>query len=210
MSSYATLPFNNNTFIDTHIGIGGLKIDSRRNHAAGNLNGNRNGKQIFGSLVYGGEFVKKDLNISPYGRIDLGYTILDEYLDSGKISSLKYNEMKVETSKSSFGFLINNSYEIDNLKLKPFGRLEYGRGSIYSNDTIVSYYTAYPNTNYTYKGVNEYSDNYRIGVGADLDIGKNWFYSGSFERNEQIDGGNINTINFCWILLNEKKCRTEF
>ena len=210
LSSYATLPFNNNTFIDTHIGIGGLKIDSRRNHAAGNLNGNRNGKQIFGSFVYGGEFVKKDLNISPYGRVDLGYTILDEYLDSGKVSALKYNEMKVETAKSSFGFLINNSLEMDNYKLKPFGRLEYGKGSVVSNDTIVSYYTAYPDTNYTYKGVNEYSDNYRIGVGADLDIGKNWFYSGSFERNEQIDGGNINTINFAGSYLMKKNAELSF
>ena len=210
LSTYATLPFNNNTFIDTHIGIGGLKIDSRRNHTAGNLEGNRNGKQVFGSFVYGGEFVKKDLNISPYGRVDLGYTILDEYLDSGKISALKYNEMKVETAKSSFGFLINNSLEMDNYKLKPFGRLEYGKGSVVSNDTIVSYYTAYPDTNYTYKGVNEHSDNYRIGVGADLDIGKNWFYSGSFERNEQIDGGNINTINFAGSYLMKKNAELSF
>ena len=118
--------------------------------------------------------------------------------------------MKVETSKSSFGFLINNSYEIDNLKLKPFGRLEYGRGSIYSNDTIVSYYTAYPNTNYTYKGTNEFSDNYRISIGTDLDIGKNWFYSGSFERNEQIDGGNINTINFAGSYLMKKNAELSF
>jgi len=210
LSTYATLPFNNNTFIDTQIGIGGLKIDSKRNHAAGNLNGNRNGKQIFGSFVYGGEFVKKDLNISPYGRLDLGYTILDEYLDSGKISALKYNQMKIETNKSSFGFLINNSLIIDNYKIKPFGRLEYGKGSVYSNDTIVSYYTAYPDTNYTYKGVNEYSDNYRIGVGADLDIGKNWFYSGSFERNKQIDGGNINTINFAGSYLMKKNAELSF
>ena len=210
LSTYATLPFNNNTFIDTHIGIGGLKIDSRRNHTAGNLEGNRNGKQVFGSFVYGGEFVKKDLNISPYGRVDLGYTILDEYLDSGKISALKYNEMKVETAKSSFGFLINNSLEMDNYKLKPFGRLEYGKGSVVSNDTIVSYYTAYPDTNYTYKGINEHSDNYRIGVGADLDIGKNWFYSGSFERNEQIDGGNINTINFAGSYLMKKNAELSF
>ena len=210
LSTYATLPFNNNTFIDTHIGIGGLKIDSRRNHTAGNLEGNRNGKQVFGSFVYGGEFVKKDLNISPYGRVDLGYTILDEYLDSGKISALKYNEMKVETAKSSFGFLINNSLEMDNYNLKPFGRLEYGKGSVVSNDTIVSYYTAYPDTNYTYKGINEHSDNYRIGVGADLDIGKNWFYSGSFERNEQIDGGNINTINFAGSYLMKKNAELSF
>ena len=74
----------------------------------------------------------------------------------------------------------------------------------------MSYYTAYPDTNYTYKGINEHSDNYRIGVGADLDIGKNWFYSGSFERNEQIDGGNINTINFAGSYLMKKNAELSF
>ena len=139
-----------------------------------------------------------------------GGEILDEYLDSGKISALKYNEMKVETSKSSFGFLINNSYEIDNLKLKPFSRLEYGRGSVYSNDTIVSYYTPYPNTNYTHKGENKLSDNYRVTIGTDLDIGKNWFYSASFERNEEIDSGNTNTINFAGSYLIKPNAELSF
>ncbi|WP_435095760.1 Ig-like domain-containing protein [Candidatus Pelagibacter bacterium nBUS_27] len=210
LSSYATFPFNNKTFIDTNIGISSLKIDSRRKHEAGFLNGNRNGNQIFGSIVYGGEFIKKDLNISPYGRIDLGYTILDEYLESGKISALKYNEMKIENSKSSLGFLINNSYEINNLKFKPFSRFEYGRGSTDSNDTIVSYHKAYPNTNYTNKGVNESSDNYRVTLGTDLDIGKNMFYTASFERNEEIDSGYTNTMNFAGSYLIKPNAELSF
>ena len=210
LSSYATFPFNNKTFIDTNIGISSLKIDSRRKHEAGFLNGNRNGNQIFGSIVYGGEFIKKDLNISPYGRIDLGYTILDEYLESDKISALKYNEMKIENSKSSLGFLINNSYEINNLKFKPFSRFEYGRGSTDSNDTIVSYYKAYPNTNYTNKGENKLSDNYRVTIGTDLDIGKNIFYTASFERNEEIDSGYTNTMNFAGSYLIKPNAELSF
>ncbi|WP_435087671.1 Ig-like domain-containing protein [Candidatus Pelagibacter bacterium nBUS_29] len=210
LSSYATFPFNNKTFIDTNIGISSLKIDSRRKHEAGFLFGKRNGNQIFGSIVYGGEFIKKDLNISPYGRIDLGYTILDEYLESGKISALKYNEMKIENSKSSLGFLINNSYEINNLKFKPFSRFEYGRGSTDSNDTIVSYHKAYPNTNYTNKGVNESSDNYKVTLGTDLDIGENMFCTASFERNEEIDSGYTNTMNFAGSYLIKPNAELSF
>ena len=210
LSSYATFPFNNKTFIDTNIGISSLKIDSKRKHEAGFLFGKRNGNQIFGSIVYGGEFIKKDLNISPYGRIDLGYTILDEYLESGKISALKYNEMKIENSKSSLGFLINNSYEINNLKFKPFSRFEYGRGSTDSNDTIVSYYKAYPNTNYTNKGENKSSDNYRVTIGTDLDIGKNMFYTASFERNEEIDSGYTNTMNLAGSYLIKPNAELSF
>ncbi|MDC6447707.1 hypothetical protein PQZ42_01365 [Alphaproteobacteria bacterium] len=52
--------------------------------------------------------------------------------------------------------------------------------------------------------------NYRISIGTDLDIGKNWFYSGSFERNEQIDGGNINTINFAGSYLMKKNAKLSF
>ena len=167
LSLYGTLLFDNKTFIEGNLGIGRLQIDSRRVHLAGNLNGNRSGKQIFGSIVYGGEFTKDEFNISPYGRLDMGYTILNEYSDTGKISSLTYNAMKVESSKSSFGFLIDNILEIKETTFKPYGRLEIGKGRSYSSDTIVSYYKAYPNTNYTFNGVEELTDNYRIGIGTD-------------------------------------------
>jgi methionine-rich copper-binding protein CopC len=210
ISSYATFPFNNKTFIDANLGISTLKIDSKRKHESGFLDGKRDGKQIFGSIVYGGEFIEKDLNISPYGRIDLGYTILDEYSESSKVSALKFNEMEIETSKSSLGILINNSYETDNFKFKPFSRFEYGRGSTRSNDTIASYYTSYPNTNYTHKGENKSSDNYRITLGTDLDIGKNLFYSGSFERNKEIDSGYTDTINFAGSYLIKQNSELSF
>ena len=210
ISSYATFPFNNKTFIDANLGISTLKIDSKRKHESGFLDGKRDGKQIFGSIVYGGEFIEKDLNISPYGRIDLGYTILDEYSESSKVSALKFNEMEIETSKSSLGILINNSYETGNFKFKPFSRFEYGRGSTRSNDTIASYYTSYPNTNYTHKGENKSSDNYRITLGTDLDIGKNLFYSGSFERNKEIDSGYTDTINFAGSYLIKQNSELSF
>ena len=195
VSLYGTLPFDNKTFIEGNLGIGELQIDSRRVHLAGNLNGNRNGKQIFGSIVYGGEFNKDEFNISPYGRLDMGYTILNEYIDSGKISALIYNEMKIETNKSSFGFLIDNTLEIKETTLKPYGRLEFGKGRSYSSDTIVSYYTAYPNTNYTLKGVEEMTDNYRIGVGTDIETEEKWSYTTSFERNQAVNSSYVDTIN---------------
>ena len=118
--------------------------------------------------------------------------------------------MKIENSKSSLGFLINNSYEINNLKFKPFSRFEYGRGSTNSNDTIVSYYKAYPNTNYTNKGENKLSDNYRVTLGTDLDIGENMFYSASFERNEEIDSGYTNTMNFAGSYLIKPNAELSF
>ena len=173
LSLYGTLPFDNKTFID----------------------GNRNGKQIFGSIVYGGEFTKDEFNIFPYGRLDMGYTILDEYSDSGKISALTYNEMKIETNKSSIGFLIDNTLEIKGTTLKPYGRLEYGKGRSYSSDTIVSYYTAYPNTNYTLKGVEELTDNYRVGIGADIETEGKWSYTTSFERNQAVNSSYAETVN---------------
>ena len=195
LSVYGTLPFNNKTFIDGHLGIGGLQIDSRRVHLAGNLNGNRHGKQIFGSIVYGGEFSKSKFNISPYGRLDMGYTKLDEYFDTGKISALKYNEMIIETYKSSFGLLLDNTMEVKGFKLKPYSRLEYGKGRNYSSDTIVSYYTIFPNTNYTSKGEEELTDNYRVGIGTDIETVGKWSYSTSFERNQAINSIYTDTLN---------------
>ena len=102
--------------------------------------------------------------------------------------------MKIETNKSSFGFLIDNTLEIKETTLKPYGRLEFGKVRSYSSDTIVSYYT-YPNTNYTLKGVEEMTDNYRIGVGTDIETEEKWSYTTSFERNQAVNSSYVDTIN---------------
>ena len=66
-----------------------------RSHASGTLTGSREGKQLFGSLVYSAALEENLIKITPYGRIDGGYTILSSFSDTGTVAAIKYDEQKI-------------------------------------------------------------------------------------------------------------------
>ena len=46
-------------------------------------------------MLYGAEFNNNQLTLSPYGRLDAGYTKLSSYTDSGTLAAISYNEQKI-------------------------------------------------------------------------------------------------------------------
>ena len=90
ISIYRTKPLDDNNFIEGTIGVGQIKNDLVRKNGSNTLTGSRDGNQIFGSINYGKTFSKKDFNLTPIGRIDLGYTELDAYTEIGK-DALSYD-----------------------------------------------------------------------------------------------------------------------
>jgi hypothetical protein len=81
-----------------------------RIHESGTLTGKRKGEQIFSSILYGAEF-ENEVTLSPYGRIDAGYTKLKSFSDSGKVASINYNEQKIKTARASIGLLIDDEIQ---------------------------------------------------------------------------------------------------
>ena len=205
LSLYGTLPFNDETYIDATFGIGLLDINHKRKHISGTLTGKRNGEQVFGSIVFGGELKKDNITMSPYGRIDGGYTVLSSYTDSGTIAAIKYNEQKVKTGIISIGLLvddeidakkfkINDKLKFDNLKIKRYGRLEYGRDITSSSDAVVSY-VAIPNTKYSLNINNKESNILRFGIGTDIELGSKWSYQFDYEINHRSALSHLNTFS---------------
>jgi len=199
------LPFNDETYIDATFGIGLLDINHKRKHISGTLTGKRNGEQVFGSIVFGGELKKDNITMSPYGRIDGGYTVLSSYTDSGTIAAIKYNEQKVKTGIISIGLLvddeidakkfkINDKLKFDNLKIKRYGRLEYGRDITSSSDAVVSY-VAIPNTKYSLNINNKESNILRFGIGTDIELGSKWSYQFDYEINHRSALSHLNTFS---------------
>ena len=43
----------------------------------------------------------------------MGYTILDDYIESGDGDSINYNDQNIKSSSLSFGFNFSNILEID-------------------------------------------------------------------------------------------------
>ena len=194
LSMYGTLSNDDTTFVDVVVGIGILGTDHLRKHETGSLTGSRNGKQLFGSIVYSGESTKDQLTISPYGRIDIGYTILSSYSESGTNAALTYDKQKLKTGMVSIGVLLNNTIKFGGFTLKPNGRLEYGADISSSSDAMVSYISD-TSTDYTLEVSKEASHNFRAGLGIDVETNGGWRFNAAYERNQAVNSGYTDTIS---------------
>ena len=96
LSLYGTFPHDDTKFIDSVLGISSLKTDHVRKSGANTLTGDRSGRQVFGSINFSTTYNKEKFNITPNGRIDLGYTELSSYSETGT-DALTYDTQHIET-----------------------------------------------------------------------------------------------------------------
>jgi uncharacterized protein with beta-barrel porin domain len=147
-SIYRTRPLNDDNFIEGMFGIGLIENDLVRISGANTLTGSRNGTQIFGSINYGKTLDKGDFNLTPIARVDLGYTELDAYSETGT-DALSYAKQTIESGLASVGLQFSNIVKFNNNKLKPFGSIEYGMDFSNSSDAKMNYVSD-TSTIYTY------------------------------------------------------------
>ncbi|MFL2792026.1 MAG: Ig-like domain-containing protein, partial [Paracoccaceae bacterium] len=188
LSFYGTNQINDNTFIASTLGIGLLRVKSTRIHQSGILSGIREGDQIFGSILFGTETplynngkVNNQATLTLYGRLDGGYTTLQNYSEFGTVAALIYNEQNLRTAKGSIGMKADDKIKLNELTFMPRARIEYGWDFSNSSDAIISYNT-YPNTNYTFAIDPSRNANLRLGLGADIELGKDLFFTMDYQR----------------------------
>ena len=148
LSVYRTRPLNDNNFIEGIFGFGLIESDLVRISGANTLTGSRNGSQIFGSINYGKTIDKGDFNLTPIARVDLGYTELDAYSETGT-DALTYAKQTIESGLASLGFEFSDIVKFNDNKLKPFGSIEYGLDFSNSSDAKINYVSD-TSTIYTY------------------------------------------------------------
>ncbi|MDC0866302.1 autotransporter outer membrane beta-barrel domain-containing protein, partial [Candidatus Pelagibacter sp.] len=91
--------------------------------------------------------------LTPIVRVDLGYTELDSYTETGT-DALTYGKQTIENGLASIGLEINNIIKFSNSSLKPFGSFQYGLDFSNSSDTKLNY-TSDTSTIYVYTpGIN--------------------------------------------------------
>ena len=153
LSIYRTRPLDNDNFIEGMFGVGVIESDLTRISGANTLTGSRNGTQVFGSINYGKTLDKGDFNLTPIARVDLGYTELDAYSESGT-DALTYAKQTIESGLASVGLQFSDMVKFNENKFKPFGSIEYGMDFSNSSDAKMSYVSD-TSTIYTYtKGIN--------------------------------------------------------
>ena len=138
LSVYRTRPLNEDNFIEGMFGVGLIESDLKRISGSNTLTGSRNGTQLFGSINYGKTIDKGDFNLTPVVRLDLGYTELDAYSETGT-DALSYAKQSIESGLASVGLEFSDIVKFNDNKFKPFGSIEYGMDFSNSSDAKMNY-----------------------------------------------------------------------
>ena len=181
-STYRTINMNDNIYLEGILGLSKLDAKNVRRSGESTLSGFRNGKQLFGSLQYVNSFKKNNSDISPNIRLDLSYTTLDEYDETGT-SPLKYGQQNIETMGLYTGFTVNNEISKNDFILRPIAGFEVGLDLSPNSDASVNYVSD-PNTKYT-KSIDQADDkSYKGKIGFDVLKKNGWSLMTFYEINQ--------------------------
>ena len=167
LSVYGSNSFDDRNFLEHVIGASYLDSDITRKNQ-GNTNtqtGDREGKQVFGSLNFGREYEDGDVIITPTGRIDGSYTALNGYTESGN-EAISYNKQDIKSLMASLGVLIDQDADLENSNVRSRINLEYGK-ELGSNSKVVTSYVS-DNENFEYQADKKNKDIYTVGLGFDF------------------------------------------
>ena len=182
LSTYATFHQKENSYMEGIIGTSILDLKNKRVKNSNSLNGDRNGKQLYGSIHYINTISKKNINISPNLRFDLSYTKLADYTETGS-NAIKYHEQVVETAGVYGGFAFNKEVFKDDYIIRPTAGFELGLDLSPSSDVSLNYVSD-PNSKYT-KSIDQQGEKSIKGkVGFDLLKENGWSLMAFYERNQ--------------------------
>ncbi len=180
LSLYGTFPHDDERFIEGILGVSKLKTDHVRKGGGNTRTGNRNGSQVFGSINYFSTYQKEKFNISPNIRIDLSYTELSKYSETG-VASLVYNKQVVETGMISSGFNLSNIIDYNSLTFEPNAGLEFSLDFSPTSDATYRYISQ--TTEYT-RGIGQDSKSIRGNIGFDLEMDNGLSLMTIYERSQ--------------------------
>ncbi len=155
------------------LGISKLEFDSDRVDGEELLKGQREAKQMYGSLALIRSFSNESSNwlISPYFRIDASYTEFDKYREIGGETALTFDELTLSNVKASIGTDISYLFVGSKYNLMPYITLEYGIDYSETSNQNMYYNSEGPNINYILQlddGVKAH--NWEVDLGLVLEI----------------------------------------
>ena len=139
LTYYSTTPVkDDNRFLDAVVGIGALYSDISSVLDGNKLTGNRNGKQIYGTLKLKEEIKKDELTLIPAAQIDLGYTLLSSYSESGK-TAMRFDKQSIQSRNLRLSLASVEQLNNEKYKIKRHGKIEYQANLHRSSNIKYSY-----------------------------------------------------------------------
>ena len=209
LSVYGSNSFDDRNFLEHVIGASYLDSDITRKNQ-GNTNtqtGDREGKQVFGSLNFGREYEDGDVIITPTAHIDGSYTTLDSYTESGPASSaLSFNKQHIRSLMASLGVLIDRDHNLENSTLKSRFNLEYGKEFASDSHVITKYVTV--DEAFDYRANQKDLNILTVGQGFDFIHNQGLTIRTDYQRQKIFGKGFINELFLSIGFISRKK--TEF
>ena len=205
-SIYRTRPLENNNYIESLFGIGLIKNDLTRVDGSNVLSGNRNDKQLFGSVNLNKPVKKNNYTLTPSAKIDFGYTFLDSFSEEGT-NALRFSSQEIETGIASLGLKFDGLTNFNNSKIKPFGSLEYGYDFTEISTARLSYISD-TSTSYSYNQNDNSNHVFTSKIGFDYSFKNNLNIFSNYNRSQRSSSNHTDSVN---LSLNFKSKReTEY
>ena len=139
LTHYSSSPIEDDTkFIDTVFGVGVLNSDILSVLDGERVTADRKGRQIYGTIKLKDEIKKNNLILIPSGQIDLGYTRLDSYQESGN-TAMKFKKQNVQSRNARLAIAAVDELENEKYKIRKHGKLEYKANLHRSSNIKYSY-----------------------------------------------------------------------
>ena len=194
LTYYATAPIKDDTkFIDTIIGIGALKSDTLLVLDGQNITADRKGKQVYGTVKLKEEIKKDNFTLIPSGQIDLGYTLLDDYQESGK-TAMKFEKQSIHSRNARLSIAAVDELENDKYKMKRHGKLEYKANLHRSSNIKYSYVSDTAGTEHDTKLNSGALHNLNGEVGIDIIFPEHYSVFIIYERKHAFGNGYTDNI----------------
>ena len=205
-SWYGSKPHSEKNFIEGSVGFGLLESDLIRTTDTNRLTGSRNGGQVFGTINYGRYLSKRKIEVIPRVGLDLGYTELSAYTETGT-DALSYSSQFIRSGLLTLGLEFNNFLSNEKNSFKTFGSLDYGLDFSDTSEAKLNYVSD-TSTIYTYKGSNNSSHWLNAELGFDYIVKDTLTISSSYNRKQGSDDEHSDTVKFRFHFTPERE--TEY
>jgi len=172
-------------YVDALLGYQWLQFDARRyvTDDGNTVHGNRDGKQLFGSLSVGYEHRADNMLLTPYGRLDLARASLDGYTEAGdSIYSLAYQRQTVKTSTATLGLLAQWAAKRDYGVWSPQLRVEFGHDMQGSSVADMRYADSLSGPLYQATLLNQSRNHTMLGAGIALQTTRGWLLRAEYQN----------------------------
>ena len=210
LTHYTSSPIEDDTkFIDTVFGVGVLNSDILSVLDGKRVTAERNGKQIYGTIKLKDEIKKNNLILVPSAQIDLGYTLLNAYQESGN-TAMKFKRQGIQSRNARLSIAAVEELENDKYRIRRHGKLEYKANLHRSSNIRYSYVSDATSGEFDTKINSGALHNLNGELGLDIILPDSFSIFIIYERNQALGTGHTDKIHLAIGYLPNRKTNYAF